>query len=63
MTVRTRFGGQKSRGCSFHYEVLLPDGPIAAEGETHHLFVDAGSGRPCSVPRGIREAFLAFAGC
>ena len=22
--VRTRFGGLRSRGCSFHYEVLLP---------------------------------------
>jgi acyl-CoA thioester hydrolase len=62
VTVRTRFGGQKSRGCSFHYEVLLPDGAIAAEGETHHLFVQAGSGRPCSVPPGIRDAFRLFAG-
>ncbi len=62
VTIRTRMGGQKSRGCSFLYEVVLPDGSIAAEGETHHLFVQAATGRPCSVPPGIREAFLAFTG-
>ncbi len=61
VTVRTRFGGMKSRGCSFRYEVLLPDGSVAAEGETHHVFTDA-EGRPRTVPQGVREAFRAFAG-
>jgi acyl-CoA thioester hydrolase len=61
VTVRTRMAEQKSRGCTFHYEVVLPDGSVAAEGETHHIFVQASSGRPCSVPAGIRDAFLAFA--
>ena len=60
VTVRTRFGAIKSRGCTFHYEVLLPDGSVAVEGETHHLFLEAVTGRPCLVPPGIREAFLAF---
>lgn len=62
VTIRTRMGEQKSRGCSFLYEVVLPDGSIAAEGETHHLFVQAATSRTCSVPPGIREAFLAFTG-
>ena len=62
VTVRTLFGGQKSRGCTFYYEVILPDGSVAVEGETHHIFVQAGTGRPCSVPPGISEAFHAFAG-
>jgi acyl-CoA thioester hydrolase len=61
VTVRTRFGGQRSRGCTFLYEVILPDGSLAVEGETHHLFIDD-KGRACSVPRSIREAFRAFSG-
>jgi acyl-CoA thioester hydrolase len=59
VTVQTRFGEMKSRGCSFLYTVLLPDGSIAAEGETHHLFMTAG-GKPCVVPAPIREAFDRF---
>lgn len=59
VTVRTRFGGLRSRGCSFLYEVLLPDGSLSAEGETHHLFID-GQGRPTPVPEAIRKAFVAF---
>jgi len=61
VTVRTRFGRMKSRGCSFLYEVVLPDGSLAAEGETHHIFVD-GEGRPRLVPAGVAEVFRAFAG-
>jgi len=61
VTIRTRFGELKSRGCSFFYEIVLPDGAVAAEGETHHLFLDA-SGRPCPAPPAIREAFRVFAG-
>lgn len=61
VTVRTRFGGLRSRGCSFHYEVLLPSGDVAVEGETHHLFLDK-SGRPCSVPALVRERFKEFVG-
>lgn len=60
VTVRTRFGEVKSRGCSFFYEVRLPDGSLAAEGETHHLFLDSATGRLCSVPPAVRSAFDAF---
>jgi len=59
VTVRTRFGGMRSRGCVFLYEVLLPDGSVACEGETQHLFLDP-SGRPRSVPEPIAAAFRAF---
>jgi acyl-CoA thioester hydrolase len=58
--VRTRFGGLTSRGCTFHYEVVLPSGEIAAEGTTRHLFVDAATGKPRLVPDGVREAFRAY---
>ena len=34
VTIRTRCSEMKSRGCAFTYEVLLPDGSVAAEGET-----------------------------
>jgi len=61
VTVRTRFAGLKSRGCSFLYEVILPDGSVGAEGETHHIFMD-GDGRPRLVPAGVAEAFRAFGG-
>ncbi len=61
VTVRTRLAGMKSRGCAFVYEIVLPDGTLAVEGETHHLFLDA-EGRPRLVPPGVAEAFRAFAG-
>lgn len=61
VTVRTRFGGLRSRGCSFLYEVLLPDGSVSAEGETQHLFLDR-EGRPTPVPEAVRRAFLSFTG-
>jgi len=60
VTIRTRLGELKSRGCSFLYEILLADGTLSAEGETNHLFLDA-SGRPRSVPPAVRDAFRAFA--
>ena len=60
VTVRTRFGGLRSRGCSFHYEVLLPNGGLSAEGETHHLFLEAATEKPRSAPPAIRAAFEAF---
>jgi acyl-CoA thioester hydrolase len=61
VTVRTRCTEMKSRGCAFTYEVLLPDGSVAVEGETRHLFLDA-SGHPRTVPPGIADAFRAFMG-
>lgn len=61
VTVRTRFGGMRSRGCTFRYEVVLPDGSVAAEGETHHVFIDA-NGRPRRVSPAVAQAFRAFAG-
>jgi acyl-CoA thioester hydrolase len=61
VTIRTRCTEIKSRGCAFAYEVLLPDGTVAAEGETRHLFLDA-HGRPRTIPHGISNAFHAFAG-
>ena len=60
VTVRTRFGDFRSRGCTFLYEIALEDGSTAAEGETTHLFLDA-AGRPRPVPAGVRDAFAAFA--
>lgn len=62
VTVRTRLASVRSRGCSFRYEVLLPNGSVAAEGETHHLFLDSATLRPRPVPAGIREAFESFVG-
>jgi acyl-CoA thioesterase FadM len=41
--------------------VSLPDGTIAVEGETVHLFVDRATGRPTSAPPPIRTALAGFA--
>ena len=51
--------GDEGRGCAFTYEVLLPDGSVAVEGETRHLFLDA-SGHPRTIPPAIADAFRAF---
>lgn len=59
VVVRARMIALKSRGCTFAYEVVLPDGQIAAEGETQHLFLD-GSGKPRTVPDAIADAFRSF---
>jgi acyl-CoA thioester hydrolase len=58
--VRARMTELRSRGCTFAYEILLPDGNVAAEGETQHLFLD-GSGKPRTVPEPIAGAFRSFA--
>ncbi len=59
VTVVTRCAETRSRGCTFAYEVLLPDGSVAAEGETRHLFLDA-AGKPRTAPEAIAAAFRAF---
>ena len=61
VVVRARMTGLKSRGCTFAYEIVLPGGGLAAEGETQHLFLDA-AGRPRLVPDPIARAFRAFSG-
>ena len=61
VVVRAWMTDLKSRGCTFAYEVVLPDGALAAEGETQHLFLD-GAGKPRTVPEPIAEAFRTFAG-
>jgi len=37
--------------------VRVSDGAVLAKGETDWVFVNAESGRPCSIPEGIKEAF------
>lgn len=59
--VRTRLAAQRSRGCRFEYEILLPSGDLAVEGFTEHLFLDP-AGKPCAMPRAVRVAFDAFLG-
>jgi acyl-CoA thioester hydrolase len=57
--VRCRLASNRSRACAFEYEVLLPDGALAAEGRTDHVFID-GTGRLIPAPAAIREAFQRF---
>ena len=59
--VATRLARHRSRGCTFAYRVLLPDGSVAVEGETVHLFVDRATGRPVAAPERIRSALSGFA--
>lgn len=60
--VATRLAALRSRGCTFAYRVLLPDGAVAVEGQTVHLFVDRSTGRPTAPPEPIRAAMAGFAG-
>jgi acyl-CoA thioester hydrolase len=60
--VATRLAAIRSRGCTFAYRVSLPDGSVAVEGETVHLFVDRATGRPTAAPEPIRAALTGFAG-
>ena len=59
--VATRLVAVRSRGCTFAYRVTLPDGSVAVEGETVHLFVDRATGRPVAAPAPIRAALTGFA--
>jgi acyl-CoA thioester hydrolase len=59
--VATRLATIRSRGCTFAYRVFLPDGGLAVEGETVHVFVDASTGRTISAPEPIRSTLTAFA--
>jgi len=59
--VATRLAAIRSRGCTFAYRVTLPDGSLAVEGETVHLFVDRATGRPTPAPEAIRAALTGFA--
>lgn len=61
VTVKTRMGERKSRGFTFHYEVYLPDGTLAVEGETKHLWIDR-EGRLRRAPEAPQAAFAAFLG-
>ncbi|MCK5586260.1 acyl-CoA thioesterase [Candidatus Bipolaricaulota bacterium] len=38
--------------------VRLSDGAVLAKGETDWVFVNAASGRPCSIPKEIKAAFV-----
>jgi acyl-CoA thioester hydrolase len=51
----------ESRGLRFRYEVRR-NGEKLATGRTHHLWVEAETGRACRVPSPWREAFAALAG-
>lgn len=59
--VATRLTAIRSRGCTFTYRISLPDGSVAVEGETVHLFVDRATGRPTAAPEPIRSVLSAFA--
>ena len=60
--VATRLAALRSRGCTFAYRVVLPDGSVAVEGQTVHLFVDRATGKPTAAPEPIRAAMTGFAG-
>ena len=49
----------ESRGLRFFYEVRR-DGERLATGRTHHLWIEAASGRPLRIPSPWREAFAAL---
>lgn len=50
----------QSRGVRFGYEVRRGD-DLLATGATDHVWVEAGSGRPCRLPEVLREPFARLA--
>lgn len=50
-----------SRGIRFAYEVRRDD-ELLATGTTEHVWIGAGSGRPCRTPEYLREPFERLAG-
>ena len=58
--VEARLDRLESRGLRFRYDVHR-NGERLATGRTHHLSVEAESGRPCRIPSPWREAFAALA--
>jgi acyl-CoA thioester hydrolase len=50
----------ESRGLRFRYEVRRGDERLAT-GRTHHLWVEAATGRVCRIPSPWREAFATLA--
>ncbi len=54
--VEVRLDRLESRGLRFTYEVHR-DGERLATGRTHHLWVEAETGKPCRIPSPYKEAF------
>jgi acyl-CoA thioester hydrolase len=50
-----------SRGMRFAYQVRRGD-EVLATGFTDHVWVEAGSGRPCRTPEPVRQPFRRLAG-
>ncbi len=61
VTIRTRVGEVGSRGLTFFYEVVGPDGTLLAEGSTRHVFTDVTT-KPIRIPEKIRSGFAEFVG-
>lgn len=52
---------QRVRSRRRYQFVRVADGCLLAHGETDWVFVNAASGRPCSIPAAIRQAFAPVA--
>ena len=53
IAITTRATGLSPVRVRFDYEVLLPDGAVAAAGHTVHAALDL-NGRPCRLPARVR---------
>jgi len=56
ISVRTEGRLASAVRMEFTYDVVTPDGEVAARGRTMHAAVDL-DGRPCRLPQRVREAF------
>ncbi|MEM7481862.1 MAG: thioesterase family protein [Acidobacteriota bacterium] len=59
--IRCRLTRQASRGLRFSYDIHHR-GERLATGTTHHIWVEAASGRPCRTPEELRAPFARLAG-
>jgi acyl-CoA thioester hydrolase len=58
VTVWVKVTEVASRRAVFAYRIEGPNGALLAEGETRHLLVERGSGRPTVFPTAMRDSLL-----
>jgi acyl-CoA thioester hydrolase len=61
IAIVTRMERLSSRGCTFAYAIVDPEGRLLAEGSTDHVFTDP-EGRSCRGSPEILDALARFRG-
>ena len=60
VTLRTKISSIPNTRIYFEYEILNPKGEVATVAETTLVFVDANTGKPCSIPEEFKRKISVF---